>query len=112
MVIRFYTKVLEDEVVGPFFIEKLGDDLSSATWGEHLDILTEFWASFYLEDSRYRGSPFAPHIDLKGLKRETFERWLELFFETLDKTYVPYVADQLKNRSTLIAGNFMRNLRL
>jgi len=112
MVIKFYTKVLADELVGPFFINKLGDDLSGAVWAPHLDTLTEFWASFTTEDSTYQGSPFAPHLQLIGLERKTFERWLELFFATLDSIYEPQLAMQLKERSNLIAGNFMRNLRL
>lgn len=112
MVISFYTKVLKDDLVGPFFIERLGPNLVGETWGEHLDLLTDFWASIYLNDTNYRGSPFAPHIEMEGLKAETFHRWLKLFFETLDTLYEPHIADQLKNRGTLIAGNFMRNLGL
>ncbi len=46
------------------------------------------------------------------ITRETFEQWLELFFETVDKVYVPYIADAFKERSMAIAGNFMRNLRI
>jgi hemoglobin len=112
MVIKFYTKVLKDEVVGPVFINKLGDDLTGPIWGPHLDTITEFWASFTTNDSQYRGNPFAPHMDLGQLSREMFQRWLELFFQTLDSMYEPHLADQLKERSHLIAGNFMRNLRL
>jgi len=112
MVILFYTKVLKDDIIGPIFKSKLGDDLTGPIWGPHLDLITEFWASFTTNDSQYRGSPFAPHMTLAGLSREAFERWLELFFETLDSIYEPQVAMQLKERSHLIAGNFMRNLRL
>ena len=112
MVIRFYTSVLEDETVGPFFIERLGDDLTSSTWGEHIDLLTNFWASISLGDMAYRSSPMAPHFDMPGLKRETFARWLELFYATLDGLYVESIANQFKERSSIIAGNFMRNLAL
>lgn len=112
LVITFYTKVLNDELVGPFFIQRLGDDLSGATWAPHLDTLTEFWASFTTSESSYYGSPFAPHMQLTGLKRETFEQWLNMFFKTLDSIYEPHLAEQLKKRSELIANNFMRNLRL
>lgn len=112
LVIIFYTKVLQDDIVGPFFINKLGDDLAGGVWAPHLDTLTEFWASFTIGNSTYAGSPFAPHVSMAGLERKTFERWLELFFETLDSLYEPQLAIQLKERSHLIAGNFMRNLRL
>lgn len=112
MVISFYTQVLKDELVGPFFIDRLGSDLAGTIWGEHLDILTNFWASIYLSDMAYRGSPFAPHIQMQGLKAETFQRWLELFSNTVESVYEPHIAQQLKQRSQLIAGNFMRNLGL
>ena len=112
MVIRFYTEILKDDLVGPFFIDRLGNDLAGEIWGEHLDILTNFWASIYLGDMAYRGSPFAPHIHMQGLKAETFQRWLVLFAKTVDSIYEPHIAEQLKERSNLIAGNFMRNLRL
>ena len=108
----FYTKVLKDEIVGPIFISKLGDDLMGPIWGPHLDLITNFWASITMSDPIYQGSPFAPHMQLADLSRAAFERWLKLFFETLDTIYEPAIADELKQRSTLIAGNFMRNLRL
>ena len=110
MVMTFYTKVLQDGTVGPFFIEKLGDDMQSETWREHLKILVDFWASIALGDTTYRGNPFAPHTYLGELKRETFEQWLRLFHETLDEVYIPRIADQFKERSSIVAGNFMRNL--
>jgi len=49
---------------------------------------------------------------LGELSREVFEQWLKLFFATLDEVYEPRVADLFKERSTIIAGNFMRNLGL
>ena len=112
MVILFYTKILKDDEVGPFFIERLGDDLNSEQWAPHLDLLTNFWASITLGDMDYRGSPFAPHAQMPGLKRETFARWLELFYETVETIYEEKIAYQFKERSSIIAGNFMRNLRL
>jgi len=112
MVNLFYIKVLKDEIVGPFFIEKLGDDMKNEKWVPHLELLTNFWASIALGDFAYKGNPFAPHADIKNLSREAFSRWLELFAETLDTVYVPQIANQFKERSTIIAGNFMRNLRL
>ena len=112
MVVSFYHRVLKDDVVGPFFIAKLGDDMNNEYWQPHLKILIDFWASITLADPSYRGNPFAPHMSLGELKRETFEQWLVLFYETLDEIYEPEVANQFKERSSIIAGNFMRNLRL
>jgi len=63
-------------------------------------------------DNSYYGNPFAPHLSIGALKRETFEQWLKLFHETLDEVYEPEVSLLFKERSTIIAGNFMRNLGL
>ncbi|MDF1879924.1 group III truncated hemoglobin [Sulfurimonas sp. MAG313] len=112
LVISFYTKVLKDDLVGPIFIRKLGDDLSGPIWGPHLDTITNFWASISLGERDYNSSPYAPHMKLKGLSRDAFNRWLELFSQTLDSIFIPAIADKFKERSTLIAGNFMRNLGL
>jgi hemoglobin len=112
MVIKFYRRVLKDDVVGPFFIAKLGDDMNNEHWKPHLELLVNFWSSIALGDNSYYGNPFAPHLALGELKRETFEQWLKLFFETLDEVYEPEVANLFKERSSIIAGNFMRNLGL
>jgi hemoglobin len=112
MVLNFYRRVLQDEIVGPFFVAKLGDDMTNEYWKPHLELLVNFWASITLGDTSYRGNPFAPHMYLGELNREVFEQWLKLFFTTLDEVYEPQVADLFKERSTIIAGNFMRNLGL
>ncbi len=112
MVNTFYIKVLKDDIVGSFFIAKLGDDMTNEHWVPHLDLLVNFWASIALGDNDYRGNPFMPHTQLGELKRETFEQWLTLFAETLDEVYIPNIAAQFKERSTIIAGNFMRNLHI
>jgi len=112
MVMNFYRKVLKDDTVGPFFIAKLGDDMKNEHWKPHLTLLVDFWASIALGDTSYRGNPFAPHRYLGELKRETFEQWLVLFHATLDEVYAPEAGDIFRERSTIIAGNFMRNLGL
>jgi hemoglobin len=112
MVTKFYRRVLKDETVGPFFIAKLGDDMHNRRWQPHLELLVNFWSSIALGDNSYYGNPFAPHLALGELKRETFQQWLVLFHETLDEVYEPQVADLFKERSSVIAGNFMRNLGL
>ncbi|HIP59667.1 MAG TPA: group III truncated hemoglobin [Campylobacterales bacterium] len=112
MVLTFYVKVLKDDIVGPFFIAKLGDDMNSEYWKPHLEILINFWSSMILGDGTYTGNPFAPHTQLGELNREVFEQWLKLFFETLDEVYEPLLGNAFKERSMAIAGNFMRNLRI
>ena len=112
MVVRFYSKILNDDIVGPFFIQKLGDDLKSEEWVTHIELLTNFWASIAIGDTEYRGNPFAPHMHLNGLSRAAFTQWLVVFFQTVDSAYEPQIASFFKQRSEIMAGNFMRNLGL
>ncbi len=108
----FYPMILKDEIVGPFFVEKLGADISSEIWQEHLLLISRFWASVALGDGAYQGNPLAPHFQMPGISREAFERWLVLFSEAADRVYQPHIGEFFKTRSYIIAGNFMRNLGL
>ena len=112
LVMSFYARIIKDDIVGPFFIAKLGNDMSSEHWKTHLEIIVGFWTSLALGKSTYSGNLFLPHTQLGDLKRETFEQWLKLFAETLDEVYVDAIAEKFKERAMIIAGNFMRNLRI
>ena len=104
LVVTFYTKVLKNEKISPFFIEKLGSDMKSEIWQKHIKILTDFWYTISFGHGDYNGSPFAPHMQISGLDRESFE--------TLDKLYTENIAAKFKERASIIASNFMRNLRI
>ena len=112
MVVTFYTKVLKDDTVGPFFIAKLGDDIESEYWKPHIETLLNFWSSMSLQDDSYTGNPLAPHFSMGELTHATFKQWLKLFFETVDEVFIPRLGAEFKERSKMIAGNFMRNLRI
>jgi len=112
LVRTFYPEVIEDEMIGPFFIEKLGNDINSDIWEEHLVLLTQFWRFVTLYDDEYKGNPLRPHFDIAGLSKEAFERWLVLFYETVDCVYDENSGALFKQKSTEIAENFMRRLEL
>ena len=110
LVHTFYPMILKDSITAPFFIAKLGSDINSPTWQEHLDLLSKFWAFQALGDLDYKGSPLAPHFSLEGLNKEAFDRWLELFAKAIDCVYEESAGEFFKQRSQIIAKNFMRNL--
>ncbi|HIP28852.1 MAG TPA: group III truncated hemoglobin [Sulfurovum sp.] len=111
-VMKFYAKIIKDETVGPFFIEKLGDDLDNDSWKEHLEFIVVFWTAIAFGEPKYTRQLFLPHTQLGDVKRETFEQWLNLFDKTQDEVYIEKIADKFKERAHIIAGNFMRNLGL
>ena len=112
MVNTFYRKVLKDELVGPFFIAKLGDDMQNDHWQPHIELLINFWSSMILHDASYNGNPMRPHFFIGELSQGVFKQWLVLFFETIDSIFIPKLGAEFKERSEMIAGNFMRNLQI
>jgi len=41
-----------------------------------------------------------------------FKQWLKLFSKTVDEIFIPKLGVEFKERSEMIAMNFMRNLRV
>jgi len=112
LVSNFYTLVLKDPLLSPFFIDKLGNNLQDKKWVEHLQLLTEFWKFVALGYEEYNGNPLQPHYHIEGLSRKAFTQWLYLFHQTIDTVYTPSIGEYFKQKSTDIAENFMRKLNL
>lgn len=110
MVQKFYAKLLKDDVVGPFFTRKLGDDMNNHKWPEHLRTLGRFWVTMMTGQKGYGGDPLAAHMFLGQLTRESFERWLEHFRETVDECYEPEIADKFYKKADILADQFMEFL--
>ncbi len=100
MVDTFYTKVQQDEVIGPIFNEKIKDQ-----WTPHLEKMYRFWETILLEVHTYSGSPFPPHAQLPVGKTH-FERWMALFTATVDANFKGLVADEAKLRAEKMAELF------
>jgi hemoglobin len=82
MVRRFYADVAHDGVLNPMF-----NDVARVDWAEHLPKLTAFWCRALLSMPGYEGNPYRVHSGLharRAFERRHFERWLDLFHETLD----------------------------
>ena len=82
MVRRFYQDVAQDDLLGPIF-----NDVAEVDWNEHLPKLTRFWNRALLGIEGYVGNPFRAHarIDARApFTTEHFERWLELFHDTVE----------------------------
>jgi hemoglobin len=56
-----------------------------------------------LGDQSYQGNPFQRHIHL-AISTTHFNRWLELFTETVDENFSGFKADEVKSRAQSIAG--------
>ena len=101
MVDSFYSKVREDELLAGIFNEKIGNN-----WPQHLERMYRFWQTILLEERTYNGSPFPPHARLP-LSKEHFDRWLSLFYETIDEAFHGEKANEAKWRAEKMAELFL-----
>lgn len=101
MVRRFYADVAQDDLLGPLF-----DDVAHVDWSEHLPKLTAFWCRALLAQPGYEGNPYRKHQlihDRSPFGRAHFERWLDLFHETLDTGWRGPRTDQARALANKVA---------
>lgn len=104
LVDTFYAKVRKDELIGPIFAAVVQD-----RWPMHLGKMYTFWQTVLTEDKTYRGQPFMPHMKLP-IQKKHFDRWLALFFETVDANFEGEKADEAKWRAERMAQMFWTKL--
>ena len=81
----FYTKVRADEPLGHVF-----DGVAKVDWSSHLPKLYDFWDTVLFRAGTFRGNPMAAHAKLiteTDMSWPLFERWLELFRETVNELF-------------------------
>lgn len=100
LVNTFYEKVQNDDLIGPIFNEKM-----IGRWPEHLEKMYRFWQTLLLEEHTYSGSPFPPHKQLP-VNQSHFDRWMEIFTETVDTLFVGKLAEEAKVRAANMAYMF------
>ncbi|MBN2816612.1 MAG: group III truncated hemoglobin [Campylobacterales bacterium] len=110
LVRTFYDRVLRDEILNPFFIKALGNDLDNGKWYEHLHTLDNFWLLMMNGESGYRGDPFPAHAFIGPLTRSDFEQWLKLFKQTVDELFIPEIAEKFYKKADILAEQFIENL--
>ena len=101
---RFYDRAMTDPLIGHFFTEIARLDLA-----HHLPVIGDFWESNLFGTgvyAKHRRNPLAVHAELARkapLQRHHFQRWLEIFFETIDDSFAGVRAEFLKQRGQAIA---------
>ncbi|SFE36763.1 group III truncated hemoglobin [Spirosoma endophyticum] len=101
LVDSFYKKVQADTFIGPIFT-----DVAQVDWSNHLPKMYAFWESLILGNNAYDGHPFRPHLVINQkhtLTIDHFERWLQLFSETITENFTGEAAEQVRQRATQIA---------
>lgn len=97
----FYAKVRGDEVIGYIFNEVVKVD-----WEHHLPIMYDFWEGVLFQQGGYSGNPMGVHKRLNQqtpLTKEHFDRWKQLFLETVGEHFEGEKAELARQRAVSIA---------
>ena len=93
---------MKDPIVGHFFNEVIELDLSS-----HLPVICDFWESVLFDLAIYRGNPMTKHIalnDKSPMQKQHFERWLQLWRETVRSEYKGTLAEKAITKAEQIGS--------
>lgn len=99
---KFYEKVKIDPVISFFFTE-----IAKVDWDHHMPILYDFWEATLLGTRQYKRNVMEAHLQLnkkEPLQKQHFERWLQLFSETIDGHFEGEAANEAKTRAKNIAA--------
>lgn len=104
LVDQFYDKIKIDPQLGGIFWGAIGEH-----WDQHLEKMYRFWQTILLKESTYEGSPFRPHasMPLQGIH---FDRWLQLFTQTVDEFFEGQTAETAKLQANSMATMFLKRI--
>ena len=109
LVRAFYGRALSDPIIGFIFVDVAQLDLEA-----HVPRITSFWETILLGARSYGGGAFRPHAALHmrvGLRRAHFERWLVLWFATVDELFAGERAELAKSHALRVASAFHGRLQ-
>lgn len=104
LVDAFYLKVRNDDLLADIFNDKIQD-----RWSVHLEKMVRFWQTVLLDQHTYNGSPFVPHAKLP-VEQIHFERWIGLFYQTIDENFIGEKAGEAKWRAEKMAEMFYHKI--
>ena len=90
----FYSKMLQDDVVGYIFT-----DVAKINLETHLPHITNFWNNALFHVGGYKNNVIQIHKDLHAkepLTEQHFERWLHLLSTTIDELYQGGLCEKMK----------------
>ena len=109
LVRAFYGRALHDEIIGFIFTDVAKLDLEA-----HVPRITSFWETLLLGAKSYDGGAFHPHAALHAkveLKDGHFDRWLNLWYSTVDELFAGPVANGAKVHAYRLGNAFRMRLK-
>jgi hemoglobin len=101
LVSEFYLKATPDPLIGKFFTEVV-----NLSWEKHIPLIVDFWSTILLGEGNYRGNVMEAHQKihrLEVLKQEHFDRWLQLWAQTVHELFEGPKAEEAIQRGQSIA---------
>ncbi|MCU6482610.1 group III truncated hemoglobin [Arthrobacter sp. A2-55] len=108
LVSTFYTRAFADELIGPIFTDVVHMDLV-----RHMPIMADFWQTVLFKAGLYHRNALKIHFDIHALEPltlEHFNRWLQLWTNTVDGLFSGEKAEMAKVQAHLIAGSLHRRV--
>ena len=108
LVRAFYSRALTDPIIGYIFTDVARLDLEA-----HVPRLTAFWETVLLGAKTYTGGAFHPHATVHQkaeLKAGHFDRWLTLWYQTLNEHFAGPRAEGAKVHAYRLAQAFQMRL--
>ncbi|MDJ0313019.1 group III truncated hemoglobin [Arthrobacter sp. H35-D1] len=108
LVETFYTRAFADEVIGHIFTTVVHMDLP-----KHMPIMADFWQTVLFKAGLYSRNALQVHFDIHALEPltlEHFNRWLQLWTNTVDELFSGEKAEMAKVQAHLIAGSLHRRV--
>ncbi|MEM0954333.1 MAG: group III truncated hemoglobin [Pseudomonadota bacterium] len=105
---HFYGAMLDDDVLGPLFIDVAAVDLE-----QHMPHIVDYWAKLLLGERDYQRHTMNIHRRLHGkrtLEPADFQRWLRYFQGAVDAGWVGPRAARAKRIAATIAQNMQSAL--
>lgn len=101
LVNSFYDRVLKDDLLAPFF--------SRLNFETHLPKMVHFWSFVLLDEAGYTTDVTAKHLNMP-LHKEHFDRWIQLFKQTLDENFTGPKAAVAIQRAQLVGYTILSKI--
>lgn len=101
LVNSFYEKVVNDDMIGFFF-----KDVVKVDFEKHLPKMYSFWESILFGQMTYKGNPMGAHFpinEMEAMEQKDFDRWLQLWKQTIIENFSGENADMAITKSENIA---------
>jgi hemoglobin len=108
LVIEFYLRAFADPVLGRIFVDVAKMDLAA-----HLPHMCDFWQVAILRQGKYGRNAFEAHYHLNQLEPlipALFQRWEDLWHDTVDDMFAGENANLAKLQASRISGSIQRRL--